>query len=50
MLEGKLKTKANELQKREKKLEQVEEEMKVRFNETARQISFKDEEIASLKK
>lgn len=43
--ESKLRTKATDLQKREDRIVQLEEELKFKIQETARQITQKEEEI-----
>ena len=49
-IEGKLKNKSLDLQKREQKLVLLEEELKHKLNETAKILSSKDDEIGELKK
>ena len=49
-IEGKLRGKATDLQKREQKLVLLEEELKHKLSETGKIISNKDEEILELKK
>ncbi len=49
-IEGKLRGKAVDLQKREQKLVLLEEELKHKLNETGKIMSNKDEEINELKK
>lgn len=49
-IEGKLKGKAAELQKREQKIVLLEEELKHKMNETVKIITGKDEEIMELKR
>ena len=48
-IEGKLKGKANDLQKREQKLVFMEEELKHKMNETVKIITNKDDDILELK-
>lgn len=50
ILEGKLKAKAGELQKREQKLVLLEQELQTKISEVSRQLLSKDEEIDQLKK
>ena len=50
LLEKKIKEKANELMKREQKLILVEEELKNKIKDTARQIGNKEEEVLNYKK
>ncbi|CAI2373286.1 unnamed protein product [Moneuplotes crassus] len=49
-IEKKLRTKAQELQKREGKIIQVEDELKHKISEVSRQLSNKEEEILNMKK
>ena len=47
--ESKLRTKATDLQKREDRIVQLEEELKFKIQETARQITQKEEELLQIK-
>ena len=49
-LENRLRTKATELQKREEKIIQLEEELKSKIIEVSRQLTNKEEEILGIKK
>lgn len=48
-LENRLRSKALELQKREQKIIGLEEELRQKLNDTARQLAIKEEEIQSLR-
>lgn len=49
-LEKKMRTKMQELQKRENKIIQTEEELKSKIQEVGRQLGVKEEEIINIKK
>jgi hexokinase len=49
-LEGKLRQKALDLQRREEKIVQLEEELKHKIQEVTRQLTLKEEEIMNVKK
>ena len=50
MLEGKVKAKAGELQKREQRIVLLEQELQSKISEVSRQLLSKDEEIDQLRK
>ena len=49
-MENKLRQKATDLQKREEKIIQLEEELKGKILEVSRQLTSKEEEILTIKK
>ena len=50
LLEGKVRQKALDLQRREERIVQLEEELKHKITEVSRQLTLKEEEIMSVKK
>ncbi len=50
MIEGKLKSKVGDLQRREKKIIHLEEELKHRLTEVSKELLEKEEEIAKFRK
>ena len=49
-LESKVRSKAIDLQKREERIVQLEEELKTKISEVSRQLTLKEEEIMNVKK